>query len=287
MRKLAVFPSDFLIICLLCFSQGCDKGLDVIDPTEQVQHGIQGQILFKFNDQWPENLAETRLVASKDFPPSTDASSEGIIFSDPIPAGVDTFDYQLSLDTGVYQFIGVIAREKGKSWEVSNIYSVYSQLPDILGFIFPDSVAVETDTSIVGNVNMEVDLTRGSINGKVTFEGEWPDNTLIAGVAVFEKYSGQSLFEVLGQLRGISIIPPNVDASAYSARVPDGTYDAVVAVVITQEVLDNILASDISDIAVGFYPSAADPGVPGVVQVTDGENITGIDINANLGSIKK
>lgn len=263
-----------LLIILLTFQfSSCkiDHGLGVDDSSEIVKHGIKGTIFFNFKEQWPENIAETRLVASVNFPPDPTAPLDEFIFSDPVPVGVDTFDYVFSLKPGTYRIIAVIARERSQSWDISNILAVYSPVP---GLFLPDSVVIATESSIVEGVDIFVDLTKGSISGTVTFVGEWPPNTTFAGIAVYQKYPPLSplLFS------GIAILPVKVSSAPYKVLVPPGRYEGII-------VAAGPTLLEISTI--GIYYAPGDTTKPGAVEVFESKDTPEIDIIADLNLIGK
>lgn len=261
----------FLYIILIWQFYGCDidHGLDVKDSTEIVRHGIKGKIIF--NGAWPETIAETRLIASVSFPPDPSNPLDEFIFSDPIPFGVDTFEYAFSLKPETYRIIAVISRERSQSWDISNLLAVYSPLP---GLLIPDSVVVATDTSVVEGVDIFVDLSKGSISGMVTFVGEWPPDTQFAGIAVYAQYPPLNplLFS------GIAVLPVNVTNAPYKVLLPPGKYEGVI-------VAAGATLLDISTI--GIYYAQGDTTKPGVVEVFEGKNTAGIDIVADLSLIKQ
>lgn len=257
-----------LTILLLTNSCNIDHGLEPVDSTEVVRHGIKGKIIF--SGTWPNNIAETRLVASVNFPPDPANPLAEFIFSDPIPVGVDTFEYAFSLEPNTYRLIAVIARERAKPWDVSNILAVYSPIP---GLLIPDSVVVATDTTVVEGVDIFVDLSKGTISGTVTFVGEWPEDAAFAGIAVYQQYPPPNplLFS------GIAVLPVKVQSAPYSVRVPPGRYEGIIVAV----------GSSLIDIrTVGIYYASGDTTKPGVVEVQEGSVTSGIDIIANLNLLK-
>jgi hypothetical protein len=203
------------------------------------------------------------------FPPDPANPLEEFVFSDPIPFGVDTFEYAFSLKPETYRIIAVISRERSQSWDISNLLAVYTPFP---GLLIPDSVVVATDTSIVEGVDIFVDLTKGSISGTVTFVGEWPDSTEFAGIAVYAQYPPLNplLFS------GIAVLPVNVTSAPYKVLLTPGKYEGVI-------VAAGTTLADISTI--GIYYAPEDTTKPGVVEVFEGKNTAGIDIVADLSLI--
>ncbi|MFQ6113332.1 MAG: hypothetical protein ACE5NG_04480 [bacterium] len=266
--RLSIFT--FIIILIINYCTGCniDHGLDVDDLTEEVQHGIKGTIIF--NGTWPEEIVESRLVASVTFPPDPAAPLQEFIFSDPIPLGVDTFDYSFSLEPETYRLIGFIARESGQSWNISNLLAVFSPIP---GLLIPDSVVVETDTTVVEDVDIFVDFTKGSISGTVTFVGEWPSDTHFAGIAVYAQYP--PLNPIL--FSGVAILPVQVTSTTYKVLVPPGRYEGVIVAA----------GSSLLEIrTIGIYYAPGDTTKPGIVDVLESKDTPGIDIEADLSLLK-
>lgn len=274
-RYQPAFSFLFLSIVSFFFLPGCDidHGLSPSDPTEGVRHGIKGTIIFK--GAWPENVAEARLVVSKDFPPDPSASADDFIFSDPIQIGTDSLSYGLSLQPEIYKIIAIIFREENQGWDIANILSVYSQFSGVLGFLFPDSVAIDSDSTIVEGVDLAVDFTLGSISGTVSFVGEWPVPAPITGLAVFERQPQLSNPLALLSVKGVTIVPANVSTASYRVRVPAGSYEAI-------DVLAILSLSPFNIKLLGKYELGASPPI----QVKSGEDVSGIDITANLNLIR-
>lgn len=269
------FSFIFLSILSIFSLSGCevDHGLRPSDPTEILRHGIKGSIIFK--GTWPENVAEARLVVSEDFPPDPSASADDFIFSDPIEIGADTLSYGLSLQPGTYKIIAVIFREENQGWDIANILSVYSQFSGVLGFLFPDSVMIDSDSTIVGGVDLSVDFTLGSISGTVSFVGEWPDPAPVTGLAVFERQPQLNNPLALLSVRGVTILPAGVSTTSYRVRVPPGRYEAV-------NVLAILSLSPLNIKLLGRY----EPGASQPIQVSSREDVPGTDITAYLNLIQ-
>ncbi len=274
LTKLILCFYFILIISTLLFIQcDIDHGLKVEDPTENVQHGIQGRIVF--SGGWPENVAEARLGALKSFPTGSEEESlESIVtFSDPIQFGTDTLDYGLTLEPGTYQIIGVIFRERRKSWDITNIIAVHAPINECSIIPTPDNaVNIVSETTLVEEVDIFVDWTKGSISGKVLFSGNWSQEISFAGLITLEAPLNLLALKPCG----IAVLPTNVDSANYTVLVPEGNYS--LAIVAAENLAD---ITDFSKISIiGFYIDPEDTSIPGVVAVDKNKNTPNININA-------
>ncbi|RMF69641.1 MAG: hypothetical protein D6743_01480 [Calditrichaeota bacterium] len=261
-----------LTLCL-GFSCSVDHGLDPDSLNPRIKHGIRGRVTFR--GAWPEEIAEARLIVSANFPPDADDPVGSFIFSDPIRFGTESLDYELTLAPGRYELVAVIIRERSKGWNISNVLAVYSQLPDVLGFLFPSSVDIENDTTIVDEIDLSVDLTKGRISGTVRFLGERKREIVATGIGVFENQP-RTLFDFLN-IKGLTLLPNDVPETSYIVRVPAGTYRAINVVA--------VLSLDPLDIrTIGTYRPPPDEPGDGVTVVSR-EETPGIDITADWSVI--
>ncbi|NIR49366.1 hypothetical protein GWO43_12840 [candidate division KSB1 bacterium] len=265
----------FAIITVGCVSLRCelDSGLEFQDSGESIRHGIKGHI--EFRGAWPENISEARLVASASFPPDPSEPLATFIFSDPIRIGTKSLDYGLSLQPDTYEIVAVIFRESNQPWDISNILAVHAPLDPCT--IIPDlneAVVVENDTSIVENVNLSVDLTKGSLSGNVEFVGEWSPDIQFVGVIVIE--NPINFFNFIPC--GIAVLPLNVGEANYQVFVPAGDY---VLLVVAGSSLSAI--ADVSDISIiGNYFEPGNNSRLGVIHVENNQNTPNIDVVADL-----
>ncbi|MFQ5708305.1 MAG: hypothetical protein ACE5HO_12690 [bacterium] len=254
-----------------------DHGLSVDDPTEVLKTGIKGTIVFNFTDRWPDTIAETRLVALENFPPDP---ADTLLFSDPIQSGIDSLDYQLSLAPATYQIIAVIFREKEKPWDVANILAVHAPLDACT--IIPDlsqAVTVTSNSPIVENVDIEVDLTKGSISGEVQFVGDWSPEITFAGIiALRHPLDLSNLIPC-----GLAVLPVKVERANYKVLVPENNY--TILVVVGKDLADVTNLADIS--IIGFYHANDDTTNAAPVQVAKNQDIRNIDITANLSTFNQ
>ena len=115
-----------------------------------------------------------------------------------------------------------VIREIGTSWDISNILAVYQPLSPCS--ILPDTdnpIKIETETTIIDSVNLSVDLTKGAINGKVDFIGEWPSDVSVAAILAFE-------FPFSLIPCGFSILPAGLESAEYKVLVPENDSDNLI-----------------------------------------------------------
>jgi len=268
--NLAKWKVVFLVLTIsLSIQCNFDEGLDFAD-SQQVQHGIKGEIVF--DGVWPDNVAEARLIAAANFQADAGALDQ-FVFSDPIQVGVDRLNYQLSLNPSTYEVIAVIFRERGTSWDISNLLAVYA--PASPCSVFPDTtkaISIESENSVVDSVDIFVDLTKSRVSGTLDFIGEWPSNVTFAAVLAFEV--PLSLIPC-----GIAILPLNVETADFKMLVPENTY--TIAVVAGK----SLSLSEITFI--GSYLVPGTSNTPATVTVGKNENIQGINITADLNLLPK
>jgi len=187
MQKL--FSISSLFIALIVVFLNCDSDLGV-DLTSMAGDGglkpspwIEGNIYFE--GQPTDNTGEVIVVVAPDFPPKewTD-----IIKSSPLPFTEDTVRYQLPLNYGTYDVIAILWKPKGEEWSfetISNILGVYTK-PNIFR---PLEVTLKQNDTFVSGIDIEADfglIRYGSfIKGKITYEGDFPDDTDMMILASF------------------------------------------------------------------------------------------------------
>ncbi|MFQ5632589.1 MAG: hypothetical protein ACE5I1_27795, partial [bacterium] len=110
----------YFLGAIVIFSLSCeiDHGL------APIQTKIMGHVIFD-GPSPGSNVAEVRVAATKNFPPqnlTTDVIySNQLEFSrDPGRTQPDTARFEISAPPGEYQALGVLWRESGRSWEITN-----------------------------------------------------------------------------------------------------------------------------------------------------------------------
>ncbi|CUS96331.1 hypothetical protein [Candidatus Kryptobacter tengchongensis] len=113
----------FLLPLFLLF-YSCDHGLK---PPEQYEEpGFGGTVYFK--GTWPDSVYDLRVVAFRNYPPQNIISEviEGKAkFSQSLPVKVDSVKYEVSADTGKWEYV-VVALQYGSNifsdWKAIGVY---------------------------------------------------------------------------------------------------------------------------------------------------------------------
>ena len=261
-------------------------------PACDVNHGltpIRSSISGSVSFQGPPigtNVAEIRVAATKVFPPlnlTTDIiyGEKIVIDPDSLADGVQEVPFEIKAPLGTYPAVGVLWRESGRSWEVTNILGLYT---DPLSFA-PKPVTLSDDTLDVTDVaivaNTSYTQRNAFIEGEITFEGEWPPDTEIMALAVFPIVPNpQNPFDFL-TLQALDIAVPIFREGSYNyrTRVPGGTYPFV-------SVFWKGKAGGLLDIrAIGFHACPGDSLSPRTVIVPENSTATGVDIVVKLESL--
>ena len=114
----------------------------------------------------------------------------------------------------------------------------------------------------------------GTIRGKVTFLGTWPDSTAEVRVAVYGEYPPSNFF---ADLRAFSDpLPLETPACEYTVSLPPGTYEWVIVVWRKEGTFWG------PESLIGTYCAGSDTTRPGAVTVVAGEELGGINITADF-----
>jgi hypothetical protein len=259
----------FLLLLFLPLACQYDHGIDPVFSK------IAGRVIFV--GEMPQNTDQVRVAVAVNFPP-TDISE--LLTSEPLPKGVDTVAYEILVPYGDYQAVGVIWKAKNESWSLTDILGIYS---DVAGFL-PKSVQITPENPVADSVDIIADyrlVTKGAhISGRITFLGDWPEETEIVAVAAFRE-EPRTILDLLNpeNISGFGLVPKGVPTYDYRIAVAPGTYKYI-AVFWVQE----IRQGEFPRFAViGVYEDAQEPGSPGAVTVELEETATGIDITADFG----
>lgn len=121
----------------------------------RVDSAIQGML--RINGDWPAGAENVLVVASKTILPT---SLLDIVFSSPIEVGFDSLAYYLSVQPGTYRLLGALVTEKDQNIGINSIKGIYKKKPsDFL----PGSVVVQTDTTIIENIDIILDFESGPL----------------------------------------------------------------------------------------------------------------------------
>ena len=147
---------------------------------------IRGTITFEGNP--PANTHWVVVVASRDFPPS-DVVQLALSQSARLDFNAGSADYEIKVPSlGSYAAIAVVwkARDEPVIW--SDVLGLYGA-SFTGGISFPDTVHVTGDAPVVDDIDVTADFTavdRGAVlGGRITYDGNWPDNTELMGIAAY------------------------------------------------------------------------------------------------------
>jgi len=267
------------LLLLMLFSCEIDHGL------EPIRTRITGKVIF---DKPPtgSNISEIRVVAAKTFPPVN--LTTDIILSDKLDLQQDTLSngtvetpFEIVAPSGIYPAVGVLWREAGQSWELTNILGLYTQGLDFS----PIEITLDEENPVVDDIviNAITSFTKRTafIEGTITTKGTWPADTDLLALAVFPIVPNPANSLDFIQLQAFDITIPIFRDTPFSfrTRVPADTYPFI-------SVFWKGKSGGLLDIrAVGFYSCGSDSTLPGTITVPENTTISGIDITIDLDSL--
>jgi hypothetical protein len=155
-RLYTILPALFL----LCFS-ACDHGLQPDGGMPAEITGISGKIIYQ-NWASAEPLFDLRLVVFKNYPPDnilTEVlSGNAVVYpalgQEGLPSQVDTSNYTLALDPGVYEYV-VVAWQYGPN--VTSDWRAAGQFQHSDQDTIPETVVI-TEGHLLRQVDIHVDF---------------------------------------------------------------------------------------------------------------------------------
>ena len=237
---------------------------------------IRGTITFEGNP--PANTHWVVVVASRDFPPS-DVVQLALSQSARLDFNAGSADYEIKVPSlGSYAAIAVVwkARDEPVIW--SDVLGLYGA-SFTGGISFPDTVRLTADSPVASGIAFTADfaaVNRGAVlSGQINYEGNWPDNTELMGIAAYTEQPQNVLDFVRPAALNISL-PTQVDEFDYRLATPPGTYRYIV-------VLWKARGTSIFDFQeIGVYEEMPGSGV-GEITVALGDTARGVDISVDLG----
>jgi hypothetical protein len=261
---------------ILCLVLSCefDQGLG---PSKT---RIAGRVIFLDPASRPGNIDEVRVVALANLPPT---GFGDVYFSNAVRFDLDTASFEISVPVGTYPAVGVLWKARGKEWAFSNLLGIYGvKLP--LEFSLRQ-VQVTKEHPIVDNVEIAALWSfaqfDGTIQGELTFAGNWPEDTEAVLLGVFAEIPDlNNIANSLGLLGGIPLpITSGGKARAYETSVRNGDYKFIGVFWKGKNIKwENIRC-------VGFYPDPVNPTRPGIVSVPPGGTVTGINFVADFATL--
>ena len=151
----------YLAVTLVAAVAGC--GLD--GGLKPLESRIEGSI--SFAGEWPDDLAEIRVVTYEDYPPA--AFSDLVAWSDPLPMGVAQLDYQMPLPPGRYALAVVAGRFLDTGWTPLSEYNTAGTVPD--------TIMLATRRAVYRHVDFDVQFIsgEGGISGRIILLTPWVD----------------------------------------------------------------------------------------------------------------
>ena len=272
--------------------KSCLIGCVLITVACEVDHGLEpirsrigGVVRFK-GDANPTNTDEVRVAVIKQFPPRdiTELMFSDIIFGNQDKPPV-TVPWQISLPPGSYEIVAVIWKAHNQSWNISDIIGMYGgvfigdQLIPPFPFI---PIVLSGSSSVIDTINIDANLNRvnrnATIEGAVTFVGQWPANTGVIGIGAFNEIPQKgNVFDYL--VKNIALdysLPIRVEQAEYRLRVRSTENIRYVAVMWIADSYDFMSIQDI-----GSYRDPNDPSKPGTVDASSSRAV-GIDITVDF-----
>lgn len=269
--------SAFLLFLVLALFVSCeiDHGLYPIKYT------IKGKVLF-FKGDPPPTTDRVEVFALKEFPPKDPQNflylgqSGALDFSKG-----NEVDYEIQVSPTSYQMLAVLWKEKGYDWTLTGLLGFYTGGTQS---ILPDTVEVSRENPVVDSVdiyaNWEVVSKDASISGKISYEGNWPEDTQLLLLAVYrQKPTSEMQFLLFENVDYTQ--PVFVDSSTYRLAVGSGVYNYVVLYWVGKKI------SKITDLTeLGYYKSPENPGQPGRIDIASGERKEDVNIHVNFNAIQ-
>ena len=256
-----------IVVCAFLVLVSCtiDTGLE---PT---QSGFSGTI--RFSGPWPESTDQVMVVAATKFPPS---NIQEIVQGEPLPKFVDSTDYVIYTPPEKFEAVGVVWKQKGQSWDVTNIIGIYFPTADHFN---PGRIEIPDRKTMVNNIDVVADFkyakpfVTSSISGKLVATGTWPAGAKSVLVVASKSFVPNSLLDISLSLP----IAAPFDTTNYTFTIQPGTYSLVGCLVPIENVPIGFESIK------GFYYQKPTDFLPGKVVVpTDSSQISNINITINF-----
>jgi hypothetical protein len=269
---------QFLAIGFLVLQFSCeiDHGL------EPIRSKIGGVVSFK-GDKNPDLTDEVRVALVKKFPPKeiNELLFSEIILNNSDRLPVNPRPWEIYVSPGSYEIAAVIWKANNQSWNISDVIGIYggSIVGDQVIPPFPfKPIVIPESGAIIDTINIETNLNKvnrdATVEGKITFVGQWPSNTGIVAIGAFIDIPAQgNILDYL--LKNVALdysVPINVDQAEYRLRIRSTDALKYMAVIWIADSFDFNTVRDI-----GYFRDPADTSKPGIVTPKPGAT-TGIDI---------
>jgi len=221
------------------------------------------------------------VFAIKEFPPKDPQNFLYLSRSGPLnfSAGKQV-PYDILVSPTDYDLVGLLWREKDKDWDLTGLMGFYTGEGTS---ILPVPVEISKEKTVASDINIYANWDRVSkdtrISGKISYNGEWPEDTQLLLLAIYSiaptSEFGYLLFENVDYTQSLF-----VESSNYQLAVNKGVYKYIVLYWIGKNI------SNLSDLVVlGVYEDPSIPGQAGSVDVRSGDEAANIDIHVNFNEI--
>ncbi|MEE4312696.1 MAG: hypothetical protein V2J62_12605, partial [candidate division KSB1 bacterium] len=162
-------------------------------------------------------------------------------------------------------------------WNLTGLIGIYTGNSSSF---FPDSVIINKKNPIIDDINIYANWDRVSktsvISGRITYEGEWPQDTQILLLAVY-RVKPTSEFQLIAFENVDYTQPLFVDESSYRLAVNSGVYNHIVLYWVGKNI------KNLTDLVeVGVHGGIA---TPASVDIPDDGELENIDIHVNFNEI--
>ena len=261
---------SLILLVLLFLGLACriDHGLAPIHSM------IRGRVIFV--DKLPPNTDQVQVAVAKEFPPK---ALLDLGLSGPLPFWQDTVEYEILLPLGHYEAVGVLWKEKGRTWSISSILGLHTRRNSLL----PKPIDLTKEHPIADSVDIYADpalIMRGAfLQGRITYIGEWFPDIQIVVIAAFPVVPEEQVDYLTA--RGMDLTRP------IGVKEDDFILD------VTPDTLKYIAVFSISQIGgefkfreLGLYEDPDNPGQPGQVYVAHGDTARNINITVDFSKVE-
>ncbi|MDZ7725611.1 MAG: hypothetical protein U5R06_23005 [candidate division KSB1 bacterium] len=253
-----------LLLGSILFIMSCD-----IDPGLEPTHsGFTGTVYFSHEP--PSGTDKVMVVAVRNFPPS---GVTDLITGPSLSLSSDSATYEFYTPEGTYEAVGVVWKEQGQAWSISNIIGIYFPTSD---YFTPGQVHIGSSTTVVESIDINADFSRAApasnsgIRGTLNVKGEWPPSALSVPLAASQGGLPTSLLDIEFGLP----IQAGFKSASYSLSLPPGTYNLVGALLVKKDKPVGL------ESLAGYYKNIPTSVLPSAVTIeTDTSWVEPVDIN--------
>ncbi len=268
MRHLRSTRLHDILILLLLLSCKLDHGLAPLPGKLTVE------VIF-WDEAVPEDTEGVYLFVAPEFPPH--AINELFLSPNSIPLDNDTVYAEIDLPYGRYEAVGLWWYNRKTESNLADVLTIKLNAEDFMPAVFhitPEEPHQEI--RLYGDL-FSVDRD-AAIEGTITFNGPFPENTLATAIGAYVQKPERSI-DYLIYLKSMDF---SVDTNPFHYRLPVESSGSVRYLAVFW-LSDRAGLGDFK--TVGFYEDPANPGQPGAIQLQKDQTITGIDIDCDWSRI--